>query len=394
MNFIKILRNKPIILLIIIVSIIYVDTIFYGYIFDDFWLLKYTLKGIKNEILYGVHMRPVWYLSYYLSNYFFNSSIIDHLINLLLFFVCIIMLYNYTLRYHSRAKSFIILSIWATLPWLTFSVVWIAGRNDLLMIIFVLLSLNSFKNKNNVQTVIYLLLSFMSKINCFLLPIYFLYKSRNNKKQFSFYLLIQISFILISFISYKRGTNERFANLSLLESILNKFVHLFTGIITQVIPFPYFTSKFHFFFYIILLLIGILIFRRVRKDRLKYFLSKSNIDTLILFSIFLAPMMVNSEVRIAIFTSYFLISLLFIEFKSGVNKKLSLIFLLLFLGNNIYTTIVSKRNFYSREYDLNKRYGKYYYGEQRYAINNFYNNTFYIDKKSFLIELKKRVRGD
>ena len=141
-------------------SILYLDTIFYGYFGDDFWLIKYNLTDVFNETFYGVHFRPLWYLSYYLTNLFFHSSVFDHFVNLILFFIVIKMSFDYVLGFFDKKKSLIIMVLWVTLPWLLFPVTWISQRNDLLMIIFILLSIKQFEKGNTITSSVYMIFGF------------------------------------------------------------------------------------------------------------------------------------------------------------------------------------------------------------------------------------------
>ena len=75
------LRNK-FYLLVAFILILYGNTIFYGYIWDDFDLVILKFNDVIELSIQSYHIRPIMFLSYVITNYFFNSSVFDHIINL------------------------------------------------------------------------------------------------------------------------------------------------------------------------------------------------------------------------------------------------------------------------------------------------------------------------
>jgi hypothetical protein len=363
------LQSKSNILYYLIVSflilILYGDSILYGYVSDDYIFINFKFKDVINESIHGLYFRPIWYLSYTLSNFFTHSPLFDHLINLSLFIACSILLFNYTLRFLSKIESLLLVCFWISLPWMVFPAVWISQRNDLLMIIFVFLSIKYFQ-KNTFLSIFFLISSFLSKTNSFLLPTFFFILSINKKKYKSavLYGFIQLLFLIISARSLLKI--ESSINLNFIESALNRITHLIISLITQFIPIPFFYNFIHFIFYIIIILILLLSVKL--KDKINI---SDNREIFILLIIFWLPSSITSELRIVILCSYFLLLLIF---KNTTIKKYKYFytFIILFFINNIIAINFCKKNFNSKNHN---------------DKNYYYNNNFYLEKRKFFLKL-------
>lgn len=374
----KITKNNYYFFLISIIIIFFVDSIFYGYIWDDFWLTTITLDEIINKTFNSYLIRPVMFFSYYLSNLIFKSSIFDHLINILLFIYLIKLMFDFTRDRFNKKAAFLIILFWIFLPWVSHTIIWISQRNDTLMLIFFFLALKQLKNDKIVSSGFFLLLSLLSKLTVFLAPIYFIFKSKNNKFRLFFFSILQMFFLYVAYLSYKRGLQElkHINELSFIENIFLKFYHLAEGLLTQIIPIPYFVNFYHFIIYLSTL---VLIFYALKRQKIN--LKKTLTDSLFLFFIFWMPLSINSELRVAIPSSFFLIYTCGHLFNYA-DKKLQMAFGILFLFN-LTTTFYSKSNFKSLEFDQTK-----YLDEPE---NDFYNNSYYKSKKEFLLKVKNRL---
>ena len=372
------LRNK-FYLLVAFILILYGNTIFYGYIWDDFDLVILKFNDVIELSIQSYHIRPIMFLSYVITNYFFNSSVFDHIINILLFVFATKLLYDFTVKTHNKLAAFFIMIVWISLPWISHTIIWISQRNDTLMIIFSLLAIKYDDEKQTLKSCVFLILSIFSKITSFLLPIYLIYKNRSNKFKVVIYSSVQIFFLFIGLLSYLReGTKlKHLSELTFVENIVLKFFHVFEGLITQIIPFPYFFDNKHAILYVIILIIG-LIFMRYRKS-----MSSAGNELKLLAVIFSIPLAINSELRIAIASSYFLISLIFLYVKPNYFSK---IFLLFFIFYNTTVTHMSKKNYYSGQFSIDKYVPA--------PENGFYNNDFYRKKRKFLIEFKNNVKNN
>ena len=374
----KITQNKFYLLLGLIL-ILYSNTIFYGYIWDDFDLVITTYDDIIKYTLESYLIRPVMFLSYFISNYFFNSPIFDHTINLILYIFLVKLLYDFGKKYHKENVSFLILLVWICLPWMGHIVIWISQRNDTLMMIFSLLAIKADRDQRTLKSIAYLFLGIFSKITCFLLPLYMIFINKKNKLKVLVYSLIQLVFIIIGALSYIRGGTKlkHLSELNVFENIILKIFHVLEGLITQIIPLPYFFNFMHFTAYFILFIAAIYFMNfKLKRD----LVSLKNLELIILLFIFILPLAINSELRVSTFSSYFLISLVFV---GVISNRFSKIILSLYLLHNLTVTVLSKKNFYSGVDDI-----EIYYPA---SVNGFYNNNYYSSKRSTLILLKKNL---
>lgn len=371
-------KNKFYFLILLFIIILYGDTIFYGYIWDDFDLVILKFSDIIEMTLESYLIRPVMFLSYFITNYFFSSSIIDHIANIFLFAFAAKLLYDFTIKTHNTLVAFFIMLVWISLPWLSHTIVWISQRNDTLMIIFSMLAIKYDGNKKTFKSCMFLLLSVFSKITSFLLPLYLIYKNRNNKQKVLIYSFVQALFLFIGLLSFLRGglKLKHLSELTFAESILLKFFHVFEGLIIQTIPLPYFFNTSHLVLYVFIMLGG-LIFLKYRKS-----ITSQKIEITLLLLIFSIPLAINSELRIAIASSYFIISLVFLSVKTN---KFSKLFLSIFIAHNLSVTIISKENYFSGENSL----ANYVPAPE----NAFYNNAFYRKKRAFLIKIKEIIKN-
>lgn len=379
MDLIKRLMQNKKGLLVVLILILYSDSIFYGYIWDDFDLVITTYDDIINHTLESYLIRPVMFLSYFISNYFFNSPIFDHFINIILYIICVVLLYDFGKRYHEKNNLFLILLVWISLPWMGHIVIWISQRNDTLMMIFSLLAIKADRKQKTLKSIAYLFLGIFSKITCFLLPLYMIFINKKNKLKVLVYSLIQLVFIMIGALSYYRGGTklEHLSELNVFENIVLKIFHVLEGLITQLIPLPYFFNFIHFTFYFILFIAAICFMKfKLKKD----LVSLKNLELIILLFIFIFPLSINSELRVGVFSSYFLISLVFVGI---ISNRFSKIILSLYLLHNLTVTVLSKKNFYSGVDNL-----EIYYPA---SVNGFYNNNYYSSKRSKLILLKNNL---
>ena len=175
-------KNKFSFLILSFIIVLYGDTIYYGYIWDDFDLVILKFSDIIEMTRETYLIRPVMFLSYFLTNYFYSSSTLDHIANIILFALAAKLLYDFTIKTHNKLAAFFIMIVWISLPWLSHTIIWISQRNDTLMIIFSMLAVKYDGNKQTLKSCVFLFLSVFSKITSFLLPLFLIYKNRKNKK--------------------------------------------------------------------------------------------------------------------------------------------------------------------------------------------------------------------
>ena len=126
------MKNKS----ILIIAILFGDTIFYGYTNDDHALVNFKFSYLLRESSYAANFRPLWWISYSITNLFFHSSHFDHLINLILFFINLNLAFYWLNNKFGKKIAIYSLLIWITIPWQTHQITWISLRNDLLMNFF------------------------------------------------------------------------------------------------------------------------------------------------------------------------------------------------------------------------------------------------------------------
>ena len=116
-NFVICRRWMPDVLLALVILLLYTETIWYGYCkWNDRKLVILTWSGALKEAFYGLHVRPIWYFSYVITNSLGQSPHLDHIVNLILFIMS-------TFLAHRVARVFIGVrkrAFLATLTWVLF----------------------------------------------------------------------------------------------------------------------------------------------------------------------------------------------------------------------------------------------------------------------------------
>ena len=105
-NYKKIL---PIITIIIFFGI-YLRTLSFGFINDDFNLIRPTISQAFNRSLDGEHFRPLWYLSFPIVNYFFGpNAFVHHLLSLVLHLINLYLAYSIFKKILNKEKALLII---------------------------------------------------------------------------------------------------------------------------------------------------------------------------------------------------------------------------------------------------------------------------------------------
>ncbi len=365
--------------ILIFIIILYGNTVSFGFINDDFYLVGLDFVSAYNEVVNGVHTRPLWHFSYPIVNLINSSSYFHHTINILLFIISIFEIRKYLIKHFSPSISIYILLFYISLPWLVFPIAWISQRNDLIMIYFFFLSINSYDANSKSKSIIFLILSFLSKVNVVLTPLYFIYREHKQfKKSKWIYIFssVQLIFLLISARSLHIANKlvTRTSDLNIIENIGLKSINYLTGLSSLIIPFPFFINKVHFIFYLIL--ISTLIFLIKKNNKFKE-------DFILLFILTSLPLAIAPGLRIAIITSFFLLCVIFHRYTLK-KQYIGIILFFLFITHNILSGIESKNNFNSGVFNINSKY------QNNSEI--FYNNNFYEKRREFLTEIKSNFR--
>jgi hypothetical protein len=371
--------------LIMFVFILYGDSIYYGYISDDFYLVNLSIAQLTTQLVDGTHFRPLWFLSYIVTNYFFQSSYFDHFVNLVIYSTVIVLAYLYALKQLSKVKSFFIVMVWITLPWTVFPVVWISQRNDLIMYFFVFLSLQSFSKGQIVRSALYTTLAFLGKVTSMFLPFYFIYKGikANNRLAIILNSAVAVLIFILALHGYMNNNPQaHLKDIEFLFKIGNHLFHLIDSTISQFIPFPFFVNLYHVIIYFVFLFFAVLTLKFNTfsgidaRDKL--------IDTTIIVALFMLPTAISSQLRIVGMESYFILLVLATMLKVK-NIRYMPILISSYLIFNIYAIISTKEHFKTFHYDPSVFLSA--------PTTSYYNNEYYSEKRKILIKIVNIIKN-
>jgi hypothetical protein len=368
----------------VMILVLYGKTLSYGYYADDFIMVNLQLRHLIDWFIVGPtgpHVRPIWYLSYYLTNMFFQSALFDHAVNILLFIFSACLAYRLCLIYFNQSvfRSFITTTLWILLPWQAFPVAWISQRNDLLNYCFGFASLILLHREKYFVSFGLLLMGVFSKVTIFMLPLFHMYKTYKNK-QYKYLLLfcfLFLSIFLLSAYAYFTNMDKLITAVPRDASIILKLAkYLFAyieGVITQFIPAPFFLNGYHAILYLITL-IGF--YLSMTFDWNNYHSESTGIALLTI-----VPSCISPELRILGFSSLFIIVSI-VSIVSQVKRRfLFIVFGLLFIAHCTITTYLTSSHF-----ETSFRNPKLYQTKvnDQFPLTNNYLNTYYAKKLEFL----------
>ena len=161
-------------------------------LFADAFFEQYNNPGIVKKIftssLYIVYTssyyRPVVSFSFYIDSLIANRTInfsVNHTTNLLLHIFCVLLLFFFLKTYCFNAfVSFMASAIFASSIFSVYATLWLAGRNDSLLFIFILLSFIFFIKANESKTYnalfwilhsAFFIIAALTKENAYMLPV-------------------------------------------------------------------------------------------------------------------------------------------------------------------------------------------------------------------------------
>ena len=381
-------KNYKLVLFISIIIIffgIYLRTLNYGFIQYDFDLEKNWDEAI-DTFLYGVHFRPLWYLSYPLVNHFFGpNAFVHHLLSLVLHLVNLALAYYIFKKLLNKDKALFVVFFWTLLPQNSFQISWISNKNDLLMTFFLLLSFNLAINNKLKNSLVFYILAFLSKVTCLFYPlIYFTKFGFGNSKSIKIISVFIFIFVfLISYLALLNGDlQSHIKELSFPLRVINHAKNFFMGWCLLIFPVPLFKNIFIGIIYLIFICTSfIIIFNSFKLEK------HSILLLLICFSLSI-PLSINYEIRTTYALSLFLIAALisFIDIrKLNIIKHFKFFIIVIFSSFIIYGTYTSylvTNNFKSNQFDIN---GK------EYRKDNFYLNYFYLEFRLFQMNLINKI---
>lgn len=217
----------------------------------------------KEDIYY----RPILALTFSIESIIFGLNFkIYHTTNLILFILNIYLLYLFLLKLNLNKNIIkLILILLSIYPVISSCCVWITARNDLLLSIFILLTLINIVNYSNTQKDIYLvLLSAFFTLSVFtketaiifiiIYPLFtYLFKYNFTKKQLTELLIISVSvliiYFLLRFISVNQiNIKEYLINFNIIiENIINGFsVYVYSLFTPYYVPIAYLDNNIYF----------------------------------------------------------------------------------------------------------------------------------------------------
>lgn len=185
-------RTKTIFFLLLPAIVIYYKSLFYGFsTLDEQWMildniyLKNGWTGLKQAWTHPMAMsyyRPLLATSFHLDYLIGRlSPTTYHFTNLVLHLLCVATLFRFLeLNKLSRHMSFVLALLFSVHPVALHAVTWVPGRNDLLLCLFTLISLNSllrfFDTEKKIQLVphfLFFICALLTKESAVVLPFIF-----------------------------------------------------------------------------------------------------------------------------------------------------------------------------------------------------------------------------
>ena len=366
---------------------LYSKILSFGYIDDDFKIAKLNYKEAINWILITEQFRPIFYFSFALVNEIFGQhAFYQHLFNFLLHLFNGFLALNVFSVWADKKKSLIIVSTWTILPWVAFPIVWISQRSDLLMSLFILLSLLFAQRSMYKTSLAFIPLASLSKVTCLFYPLLYFsrfYFGKNiNIKIIAFFIFATFFFIGLYYVHSNHAPQEHLSDINLFFNFLNKLKNFLIAWLTILFPFPFFENFIILSFYAVIIIFLIFIIK-------SHFIYSKNANISLIISFLLSfPTAINSELRITYLQSLFFLGfvIISIDLKSLSNKiirKYLLIIIYLFFIIFCY---------HANQKTINKFFSKEFIGDIKNYVaepeDGYYLNSFYKESRLFYIKLK------
>ncbi len=240
----------PDLALVAVVLLTYGDTLAYGYIWDDLMLVELSPREALARSFEGLHVRPVWYLSYVVTRHLWASPVFEHGVNLALFALAAVLAYRLALSILGRSSAaWLVTLVWVLLPWNAYPVTWIAQRNDLLLFIFGFAAVLALRRDRSGLAWCLLALAMFSKVTAVAVPIYFIWRSHRRGHTravaaFATLFAVYLGLALRGYLLYL----EPAAHLEQAGWILRLLrfpLHWAEHLVLLVVPAPFFLGAFH-----------------------------------------------------------------------------------------------------------------------------------------------------
>jgi tetratricopeptide (TPR) repeat protein len=254
------MKEKKFLIILIITFLVYLNSIFNPFIFDDYGLIVENsfIKNFKFLKLYFTKnlyeavgektsfYRPLQTLSYAIIYKIFKLNPVGyHLLNISLHTGCAILIFILLRDIYGEKISFFGSLLWAIHPVNTEAITYISGTADPLFLFFGLLGIYFYNKNFKILSYFSFIISLLSKeTSVLILPIFFLYQYcsyRLNKNQIKNYIIITLIF-LIYFIL--RQTILNFGKAVPEDIFLHRFYTSFKSflIYISILLFPFILS--------------------------------------------------------------------------------------------------------------------------------------------------------
>jgi len=254
------MKEKKFLIILIITFLVYLNSIFNPFIFDDYGLIVENsfIKNFKFLKLYFTKnlyeavgektsfYRPLQAISYAIIYKIFKLNPVGyHLLNIFLHTGCAILIFILLRDIYGEKISFFVSLLWAIHPVNTEAITYISGTADPLFLFFGLLGIYFYNKNFKILSYISFIISLLSKeTSVLILPIFFLYQYcsyKLNKNQIKNYIIITLIF-LIYFIL--RQTILNFGKAVPEDIFLHRFYTSFKAflIYISILLFPFILS--------------------------------------------------------------------------------------------------------------------------------------------------------
>jgi len=364
--------------LALIVLILYAETIGYGYCkWNDEELVILTWREALNEAFYGLHVRPIWYFSYVITNSLGLSPHFDHVVNLILFIASAFLAHRVARVFlPERKRAFLVALTWILLPWNAYPASWIAQRNDLLIYVLGFLAILAFYRDCHGLSFLYLTGAVFSKVTVAFVPLFFVFKAlrRRSWAITVCFTGLFLSYALLAFHNYVKYFPDGggVGQLALPARVAVYPLHWLEHVFLLIVPLPFFVSYLQGFIYatgVVGLAVGCTLARRRQQ-------APGSRDLVAIALLTSALSLVSSELRICGFESLFWIILL-VRHAENRKRMLTAISCALVLVAYVWGIQVTKPIFIAPE---NGTAGPRY----------FYPNGYYEVRKDAVLNLMRR----
>ncbi len=245
----------PDLALVALALLTYGDTLAYGYIWDDLMLVELSPREALARSFEGLHVRPVWYLSYVLTQSLGASAVFEHGVNLALFALAATLAYRLALSILGRpGAAWLVTLVWVLLPWNAYPVTWIAQRNDLLLFVFGFAAVLALRRDRYGLAWCLLALAMFSKVTAIAVPIYFIWRSHRRghplaAAAFATLFVIYLGLALRGYLLYLEPASH-LEQAGWLLRWLRFPLHWAEHLVLLVVPAPFFLGTFHALVYL------------------------------------------------------------------------------------------------------------------------------------------------